>query len=165
MTEPHTSWVVLGAYSNNLEAGLVCSFLEAHNIATKLKDEHIVAIAWQYSNLVGGVKVQVPRDQFIEAKELLESREKDLSQLGHPCPNCQSELTRVYTNLELGLIETITSIATGIVKPLYDKKPWRCHSCSHQWVERSKNSIFEVVINWVFCMGLIIWGYCYVFYF
>jgi predicted Zn-ribbon and HTH transcriptional regulator len=52
--------VVVGRFSQPHEAHLARSVLQAAGIEAIVADDHIVAVNWLYSNVVGGVKVLVP---------------------------------------------------------------------------------------------------------
>jgi len=65
--------VEVAAFTNVHEALLAKSVLEAAGIDATLANEHLVSMTWTYSNVVGGVKVLVPGDQWEEAVLILES--------------------------------------------------------------------------------------------
>ena len=52
---------------------MAVSVLDAAGIAASVADEHLVSMAWTYSNAIGGVKVLVPEEHVGEAKALLET--------------------------------------------------------------------------------------------
>jgi hypothetical protein len=65
--------VVVRSYTNVHEAHLTKSVLEASGIEAYIADEHLVSMAWTYSNAVGGVKVVVPEERADEALQMLQA--------------------------------------------------------------------------------------------
>lgn len=66
--------VVLLTIVPDLAAALsLRSALEASGIPTFLPDEGMLSVAWQYTNLLGGARVQVPRSRLAEARALLDA--------------------------------------------------------------------------------------------
>ncbi|MEM7697268.1 MAG: hypothetical protein AAF236_02555 [Verrucomicrobiota bacterium] len=58
-------------------------FLEANDVSAHVFDEHLVQIAWYYSDAIGGVRVVVDECQIEEATELSQNYFKSLSQGPH----------------------------------------------------------------------------------
>lgn len=65
--------VVVRAYTHVHEAHLARSVLEATGIQAFIANEHLVSMAWTYSNAIGGVQVVVPEEQAEEAARILQS--------------------------------------------------------------------------------------------
>jgi hypothetical protein len=61
----------VGSYSTSYEANLVKSRLGAFGIDAILIDEHTINANWLWSNLLGGVKVQVSESEIEEARQLI----------------------------------------------------------------------------------------------
>ena len=68
-----SAFVVLRSFTSVHEAQLATSALEAFGIEAHLADEHLVSMAWTYSNAIGGVKVLVPQARSAEALQVLEA--------------------------------------------------------------------------------------------
>jgi hypothetical protein len=62
---------VVAAYSKPEEAHLIRSVLEGNGVTAYVRDEHIVALDWLYSNAIGGVKVEVADEDLARAREIL----------------------------------------------------------------------------------------------
>ena len=68
--------VIIGAYSNPLEAHLAKGRLEAEGIPASLAHEHHVWANWVYSQAPGGVKVQVPAEYAERAARVLDAHNR-----------------------------------------------------------------------------------------
>ena len=66
----------LHIYDNLIEAEGAKSFLEAHGITTTLPDRHALYRQPHLIGVLGGVRLQVASENYIQAKELLEQIEK-----------------------------------------------------------------------------------------
>lgn len=66
------SYVTILTFANYLDASPVKTRLENEGISCYLKDEHTVTAAPYLANYVGGIKLQVWRDDYLKAIELLE---------------------------------------------------------------------------------------------
>ena len=66
----------LHIYDNLIEAEGAKSFLEAHGITTTLPDRHALYHQPHLIGVLGGVRLQVASENYIQAKELLEQIEK-----------------------------------------------------------------------------------------
>jgi hypothetical protein len=69
--QPTINWVTLIAHSTYPEAQAAKCHLEAVGIPVFLADENLIAMDWLLSNAVGGIKVQVPREEFERALGVL----------------------------------------------------------------------------------------------
>lgn len=152
----NNKWVLLRAFSNNLEANVVCSFLNSQGIETQSKDEHIVNINWLYSNAVGGVKVMVHEGDFKKAVELLENQENrsHLEVVGIECPNCQSRETEIQVTSRHGLAAIFVALFSVVI-PLSHKEKWKCESCQHVWEEKELTSPVFAFFNWLIFLFLV----------
>ena len=63
--------VTVATFTTAPEAAIVAGKLEQQGITTHIADEAITTWAWQLSNAVGGVKVQVAREDEQRAREVL----------------------------------------------------------------------------------------------
>lgn len=70
-TGPVEKLIIIAQFSKGFDAHLAKSKLESEGIEGFLADEHIVQMNWLYSNLVGGVKLQVRESDLVKAKEAL----------------------------------------------------------------------------------------------
>jgi ribosomal protein L37E len=65
--------VAVRSYTHVHEAHLAKSVLEASGIQAFIANEHLVSMAWTYSNAVGGVQVVVAEERAEEAALILQS--------------------------------------------------------------------------------------------
>jgi hypothetical protein len=128
--------VTIGSYSTSYEANLVKSGLDAFGIDAVLIDEHTVNANWLWSNLLGGVKVQVSESEIEEARQLIhaepidEQDENDaLAETGIICPTCSSSNTRYFLDKRGSFL---TWLVLGFpVLPAVSKRA--CTNCGHKW--------------------------------
>lgn len=64
-------FVTLATFSTSFDAAPYKVNLEHNGITCFLKDEHTMTMAPVYENAVGGIKLQVPREDFTKAKEIM----------------------------------------------------------------------------------------------
>jgi XTP/dITP diphosphohydrolase len=130
--------VTLWRFRDLSEALLVKGKLEASGIECFLADENMVRMNWLYSNVVGGVSLQVRQERAEEALELLQEPIPETIRSGEPgvaymqprCPKCNS--------LDVGsdginkFVTYGTWLAFGV--PIrVSSHLWHCGSCGHQW--------------------------------
>lgn len=126
--------VTIGAYSTPFEASLVRGRLEAFDIDATLVDAETVSVNWLWSNLLGGIKVQVPESDVEEALHLLSSEwsdEPDLQDAAETaiCPNCGSPATE-YLLDKRGSFLTLLLLGFPLL-PAVSKR--ECADCGHRW--------------------------------
>jgi hypothetical protein len=131
--------VILRRYRDLPEASIAKSVLESAGIDCFLSDDNMIRLDWFLSNLVGGIKLLVQKDDAEAATRLLEQavpENFDVEGVGayeQPhCPNCGS----MDISLD-GLIKSLTFGAMFITRlpiPITDKG-WKCHACGHKWSE------------------------------
>lgn len=68
----HRPPVIVGRFRDLTEAELAKGVLESAGIESFLADDNIVAVAWHYSNAVGGIKLFVRAENAETARELLQ---------------------------------------------------------------------------------------------
>lgn len=137
----------IGSYSQPYEAHLVKLRLAEHGIPAFIANEHTISINWLYSNALGGVKVQVPRDRAEEAKRILES---DAAENIEPvfedpitCPACGSPDTEPVTlrRFHVAIPLAISAVVTYLLGPAFLMLAFPfffggpgvlCHTCGKQ---------------------------------
>lgn len=128
--------VIVRRYRDLPEASLAKSILDSAGIESILVDDNIVRIDWFYSNLVGGIKILVRKEDAETAVKLLEQEvpEKfEVDGIGEyvqpQCPNCKS--MQVSFN-GLDKRATYTGLAVGLPIPITNKD-WKCDACGNEW--------------------------------
>jgi hypothetical protein len=129
-------WVTIGSYSTSYEANLVKSGLEAFGIDVNLVNEHAINANWVWSNLIGGVQVQVSEAETAAARELIlaepDTQQDEQDAWGEtvgPCPKCGNSRTRYYLDKRGSFL---TWLVVGFpVIPASSKRT--CEDCGHKW--------------------------------
>ncbi len=71
-------FATVGSYWNAIEARITRNRLADEGIDVFLSDEFIVSTCWLYANAIGGIKVQVPREQLPLAQDILARGKSDI---------------------------------------------------------------------------------------
>jgi hypothetical protein len=118
------------------EALLAKGSLDSAGIETFLADDNTVRVDWLWSNLLGGIKLLVDKENAEAANEILnqpipESFDvDDVEDYQQPCcPQCQSldvSFEELYKPIAFG------TLIVGLPFPVH-RKGWICHSCRHTW--------------------------------
>jgi hypothetical protein len=128
--------VMIRRFQNLPEAPLAKGSLDSSGIECFLADDHMVRMDWFMSNLLGGVKLLVNREDAEAATAILDEPTPELldvegvGEYQQPrCPECQS----LDVNFEqLNRKVAYTTAWLGIPTPLHTAA-WTCRSCGHQW--------------------------------
>ncbi|MCU1284501.1 MAG: Ham1-like protein [Acidobacteriales bacterium] len=129
--------VTLWRFRDLSEAQLAKGKLEASGIECHLADENMVSMYWLYSNVIGGVRLQVPQHQAERALELLQepipetlnTGDSGLTYIQPRCPNCNS----LDVSCE-GSDNFVTYGASAFGFPIrVASNNWHCAKCSHDW--------------------------------
>jgi len=118
------------------EAQLARGSLESSGIECFLTDDNMVRLDWFISNLLGGVKLSVSREDADAAAAVLDEptpESLDVEGVGEyeqpQCPECQS----LDVNFkQLNRKVAYTSAWLGVPIPLHTRA-WTCQSCGHRW--------------------------------
>ena len=121
------------------EALLAKGSLESSGIECFLTDDNMVRMDWFISNLLGGAKLLVNREDAEAATAILDEPTPELldvegiGEYQQPrCPECQS----LDVNFEqLNRKVAYTSAWLGVPIPLHTTA-WTCRSCRHRWQDR-----------------------------
>ena len=131
--------VTVRRYRDLTEAFVGRSRLESAGIYAWIADEHLVRMDWFYSNLVGGMRLQVGERDEAAAREILEEAVPGTIAYGEEeayvqptCPKCGSaEITHGGT--ERGRSLVALCVLSIPVPPR--EAVWHCEVCGAQWVD------------------------------
>lgn len=124
--------VTLRLYNSRFEAQLVRAELETLEIDVFVPDEHTIGVNWQWLNLLGGVKLQVPETQVEAANEALlaERNPHDMPEgATNLCGVCGSANTQ-YSLARKAAILTWLVLGAPLF-PVASKQV--CGDCGHKW--------------------------------
>lgn len=136
--------VTVARYRDLPEALLAQGMLQAAGIPCELADDNIVRMSWFWSNYVGGVRLQVDRDEMEDAIEVLASPippelpgTDEADQYHQPaCPKCGSLDISHDTHNQWVSLAVLWAIALPV--PLPQAKSWRCWDCGTHWSEEAE---------------------------
>lgn len=136
--------VTVARYRDLPEALLAQGMLEAAGIPCRLMDDNIVRMDWFWSNMVGGIRLQVDGDEADEAIELLASPIPDelpgpdeASHFHQPaCPKRGSLDIAHDTRRQWLSIAMLYFTALPI--PLSQSKAWHCWDCGAYWFDEEE---------------------------
>jgi hypothetical protein len=129
-------------YRDQAEAMLARSALESSGIACFLRDENTIRIDWLWSNLMGGIRLQVA-EADVEAAEAVLSQPipESVAVEGEPdfqqpqCPKCGSFNSR-FNNLDAKVAATSILLLGFPVPAPPEKEFWHCIDCGTNWIDR-----------------------------
>ena len=131
--------VTVRQYRDLSDAQIAKGVLESAGIHCFLRDENMVRMEWIWSNLMGGVRLQVRLEDRTAAEELLaQSIPVQIPIDGEApfeqphCPRCGSldiHFQRIHERFGMASI-----LALGVPLPIR-KQAWVCRSCDAQWRE------------------------------
>ena len=142
--EDRRNLVVIRRFRDIPDALLAKGRLESAGVECFLADENMVRLDWFISNLLGGVKLLVDREQFTEAARILNEpipRELDVEGVGEyvqpRCPQCGS-LDVAYG--ELNKKVSYITAWLGLPIPLA-RSDWQCHACDYHWQDGAPDGV------------------------
>ena len=123
------------------EALLAKGSLESAGIECFLADENLVRLDWFISNFIGGIKLNVRRDDEANARKLLDEPileglyVQGVGLYEQPrCPKCGS-LDVNFQELD----KPIAYMSAFLRVPIPVQRPaWKCHACGVEWEEESQ---------------------------
>jgi predicted RNA-binding Zn-ribbon protein involved in translation (DUF1610 family) len=115
------------------------SLLESAGIQAWIADEHLVRMDWFYSNLLGGMRLQVDECDVAAAREILEEAVPRTIAYGEEeayvqptCPKCGSaEITQ--GGMERG--QSLVALYVQSIPVPPREAAWHCEACGAQWVD------------------------------
>jgi hypothetical protein len=142
--------ITIRTFRDPSDAIMAKSVLDSAEVPCFLKDENTVRIQWVWSNLIGGIRLQV-RPADVEIAEQLLSQEvaptielEDGKVYEQPrCPYCTSLDIRFEAqneNVRLAPILGLASILAGV--PIaFPKNRWTCRTCGREWNDSASKGI------------------------
>ena len=120
------------------EALLAKGSLESAGIEALLVDDNVIRLDWFWSNLMGGIKLQVVQKDAVAANGILDQpipEGFDVAGVGEyrqpRCPRCQS-LDVSFQELD----EPVAYLSAYFGVPIpWKRRAWRCHMCKAEWDE------------------------------
>lgn len=150
------SFVTVKTFTFPHEAHILQGRLESEGIETFLKDELTVQVHPFASNAIGGVKLQVKKEDYDKALEILGLEKEpstddaddaieiiDESKLNgnKQCPFCGSANIGKMTSGNW--LTYIPFLIIGFILPIY-RRSYKCFDCERRWAVRKRP-----VINWI----------------
>ena len=132
--------VTVRRYRDLTEAMVGRSLLESAGIPSWIADENLVRMDWFYSNLVGGMRLQVDERDDAAAREILEQGVPQTIPYGEEevyvqptCPKCGSADITLGSGTESGR-SFVALYALAIPVPPREAA-WHCEACGAKWVD------------------------------
>jgi hypothetical protein len=132
--------VTVRRYRDLADAYIGRSLLESAGIQAWVADENLVRLDWFYSNLVGGMRLQVEDRDEAAAREILEDVTPKTIEYGEQevyvqptCPKCGSADISLGGGTERGQSLVALYMLSIPVPPR--EAAWHCESCGAEWVD------------------------------
>lgn len=131
--------ITLQVFDTAIEAHIIKNTLESEDIRCYIFDENIVTLNPMLNFAVGGIRLQVNKEDFERAKSILaEINDKPLTNDQEEiikCPNCES--TQLYTDFKSikdpkGFFAMIIAFVFAIF-PMYSKSVYKCKKCDTEF--------------------------------
>jgi hypothetical protein len=140
--------VTVATYRDLSEGIVARAALESADIPCLLKDENMIRMDWGYSNFLGGLRLQVPEQDEVRAREVLSSPRPasidfaEATGFAQPtCPKCSSTVIELK---KPGRANLALLWFFGIPIPARSKHPgkevWHCLTCGTTWVDDEEPS-------------------------
>ena len=132
--------VLIDRFRDLTAAQLAQGALQSAGIDAVLRDENVVRLDWFYSNAVGGIRLEVDRENADAAIEILNqetpaSFEANGEEFHRAlCPACQSPQTEFE---EISKPLSVTAMWLGFPIPV-PKNKWHCEACGLDWEQEQK---------------------------
>jgi hypothetical protein len=127
--------VTLRRYRDLSEALVARALLESAGIQSWIADENFVRMDWFYSNMVGGMRLQVDEHDETDARAILEEGAPPTIAYGakEPYPKCGSAEITLGDGTERGRSLVGLSLFAIPVPPR--EAVWHCKACGAHWVD------------------------------
>jgi hypothetical protein len=127
-------------YRDLTEALVGRSLLESAGIPAWIADENLVRMDWFYSNLVGGMRLQVDESDEAAAREILEQKPPRAIQYSEEetfvqptCPKCGSAEISLGDGTERG--RSLVGLYLFAIPVPPRKAAWHCEACGARWAD------------------------------
>ena len=141
--------VTVRRYRDLAEAYVGRSLLESAGIPSWIADEHLVRMDWFYSNLVGGMRLQVDERDEATAQEILNEGTPETIAYGEKqvytqptCPKCRSAEITLGSGTEQGRSLVALYVLSIPVPPR--ETTWHCEACGARWVDSGDGEPLEI---------------------
>ncbi|MGC2300443.1 MAG: DUF2007 domain-containing protein [Acidobacteriaceae bacterium] len=136
--------VTVRRYRDLTEAMVAQSLLESTGIQAWTRDENLVRMDWFYSNLVGGVRLQVDAADAAAAAEVLNVPVPEAIAFGEKeefvqprCPRCGSINISFLGADRRAALASVTLLSVPL--PL-GSESWECRGCGARWRDTGDNA-------------------------
>lgn len=128
---------LIGIYQYSSEAIIFKGKLESEGIEVFMRDNNTVDANPMYSNAIGGVKLLVRNEDFIEGSRIISqistyslSEEDQLIK----CPKCGVEQINMVTSINdlKSLLSFVFSLLIVVI-PFYSKHKYKCNKCKFEF--------------------------------
>lgn len=126
-------------YRDLAEAQLAMGMLESAGIPCYLRDENTVRTQWLWSNLMGGIRLQVREQDFVAAEALLNQPIPEQIQVDGETPYDQPRCPKCGSlDIHIQFVDMRTLRASMAESEMPDPPPnraWKCGSCRAFWLD------------------------------
>jgi hypothetical protein len=140
--EVSSKLVTIRRYRDLSEAIVARSLLESAGLRVELRDENLVRLDWQYSNMIGGIRLQVEEADAAAATALLDEPAPETIEFAGPFDASKPEFTQPHCprcgSLDIVFEGAAQNVAYAslylFALPLpRGAKAWSCHACGARW--------------------------------
>jgi len=136
-------WVTIGRYRDLPQAQIAKSVLESAGIPALLRDENTIRLEWVWSNLLGGIRLQVAVQDSESAQAILAQpipeaiSVSDFPDYVQPrCPRCSSLHIRYESKDQKLGVASMLLLGFPVA---FSKNAWSCDDCLAQWQETAES--------------------------
>ena len=127
----------IGEYQYSYEANIYKTKLESFGIEVFIRDSFTIDANPLISNAIGGVKLYVRNENYINAKKILKSiNDYSLDDNGKSiiCPNCDNDKIKFQTTIKdfKSFLAFLFSLFF-IILPFYTKYKYKCSNCNFEF--------------------------------
>ena len=147
-TIPHDEWVTLTTLASWKDVETLRLRLETNDIMVFIPDQ--LAMSYPGFNALGGIRVQIPKPEYEEARSIMKEWEASLLSVSATCPACNSQNAGYARNrrnpfviallIFLGMAFLPLVFLLGVFYLFFERGKMRleCRECKHIWKVRKK---------------------------